>query len=660
MYRYITAILFIVFIVNNGYAQSNPDYTIQLNATTQTSPAKITLNWAQVPGITAYLIYKKSKTATTWGSPLITLTATDSTYTDNTVVADSAYEYYVLGSGGQTATGYIYAGITAPAIHNRGALILMVDSIFTDSCATEITRLMKDISGDGWQVIRHDVSRFAVDTVIKNLIKSDYYTYTNVQTVLLLGHVPVPYSGDIVPDGHFPQHVGAWPADAYYGDVNGVWGDVSVSDTLASYAANINKPNDGKWDPSTMPSTIELEVGRVDFYNMPVFAKTEIQMMRSYLNRDHEYKMDALNIKHRSLIDDNFPGYGGEAFAASGWRNFAVLTGRNNINTVDFITTLKDSTYIWAYGCGGGTFTSAGGIGNTTDFTTNNVNGIFTMLFGSFFGDWNVQNNFMKAPLCANVPALTSCWAGRPHWFFHHMALGECIGYSTRLSQNNTNQYQNAINSSAHSVHISLLGDPTLRMDYITPISNLVLSNVPYNTGAHLTWTASTDAAVIGYYVYRSDSQYGIYKKVSPMLTTTAYHDSVGNSNGLKYYMVRPVKLQQTPSGSYYNLGIGASDSVTVSYPVAVSTVANPGLEISLYPNPTNDKLNLLLNATYNADATCSIINTAGKQMLTFFEQLKKGENTITINVANLPTGNYTLLIKTGTASVSKKWVKIN
>ena len=59
------------------------------------------------------------------------------------------------------------------------------------------------------------------------------------------------------------------------------------------------------------------------------------------------------------------------------------------------------------------------------------------MFFGSYFGDWDSPNNFLRAPLATPTYTLTSAWAGRPYWMFHHMALGETIGFSTRLTQNN-------------------------------------------------------------------------------------------------------------------------------------------------------------------------------------------------------------------------------
>ena len=47
------------------------------------------------------------------------------------------------------------------------------------------------------------------------------------------------------------------------------------------------------------------------------------------------------------------------------------------------------------------------------------------MFFGSYFGDWDSQNDFLRAALATTNYTLTSAWVGRPYWFFHHMALGK-------------------------------------------------------------------------------------------------------------------------------------------------------------------------------------------------------------------------------------------
>ena len=654
-------LFFVLFLTGTAaMAQTAADYAVQITAAVQTAPPQIKLQWKKLGTSPTYTVFRKAKAATGWNT-VATLTAADSIYTDNNVVADSAYEYQVQANGSIASTGYIYAGITANPIHHRGTLLLLVDSLFIDSCKNDIYTMMQDISGDGWQIVRHDISRTTGDVAVHNIIAGDYQAYSNVKAVLILGHLAVPYSGDVNPDGH-PNHLGAWPADVYYGTINASWTDNTVNDTTAGYAANKNIPGDGKWDQSILPAAAVLQVGRIDFNNMPAFAKTEIQLMKSYLQRDHIYKMDSLLMVHRALINDNFGAFSGEAFAANGWRNFPPLVGTANVSALPFIATLNDSTYQWAYGCGGGSFNSASGIGTTTNFATNNVNAIFTMMFGSYFGDWNTQNDFLRAPLCSNVPALTNCWAGRPNWFMHHMALGENIGYSTMLSQNNTlfgSTTYTPPNYGAAYVHVALMGDLTLRTDYIKPPVSMAIA-APAQGGAVITWQPSPDAAVSGYYVYRADTLFGNYKLLNTVPVSSTYTDSFGSS-GLKYYMVRAAKLQQTPSGSYYNLGIGITDSATVKlfYHTGVPNVTQ-AFAASIYPNPVKENLNVVVNAFSSGTAAINITNINGQVISTTNKHLNEGENTFSYNVKLLAPGAYIISINTAGQVKNLKWVKTN
>src|SRR5205085_5115579 len=144
--------------------------------------------------------------------------------------------------------------------------------LFVDTLSSELLRLMKDINGNGWAIQRYDVSRNDLVTNVKSIIRNAYQADSiNVKAVLLVGHIPVPYSGNLNPDGH-PDHLGAWPADMYYGDMDGNWTDNSTSSGGASKPWNSNSPGDGKFDQSAMPSPVELAVGRVDFYNMTCYA----------------------------------------------------------------------------------------------------------------------------------------------------------------------------------------------------------------------------------------------------------------------------------------------------------------------------------------------------------------------------------------------------
>jgi hypothetical protein len=143
-------LLFLFLLISiESLAQTAEDYAVELSATVQQNPTHIQLRWKKLNTNPVYNIYRKFKVDTAWGASIATLTATDSSYTDANVLAGAAYEYQVIAAGSILSSGYIYAGINASPIHNRGTLLLLVDSFFIESCRDALSTLMKDINGDG-------------------------------------------------------------------------------------------------------------------------------------------------------------------------------------------------------------------------------------------------------------------------------------------------------------------------------------------------------------------------------------------------------------------------------------------------------------------------------------------------------------------------------
>lgn len=566
--------VFIFLCIDKTFSQSCQDASVEVSAVVQNSPARITLSWVYNATATQHRVYRKLKTATSWGPLVATLSGTATQYIDSTVSVGISYEYKLTRTGpGYTGYGYINSGIEIAATENRGKLILIIDTTFITTLAPEIKRLQNDLEGDGWKTITHYVSPTDAVTQVKAIIVSDYnLDPTNTKAVFLLGHVPVPYSGEINPDGH-PDHLGAWPADVYYADVDVTWSDVSANEVSGSDPRHHNIPGDGKFDESLLPSDLELQIGRVDFSNMPAFASTEQQLLKNYLDKDHDYRHKVFTAVHRGVIDDNFGYFSGEAFAASAYKNFGPLVGPGNVTANDYLSTLTGNSYLWSYGCGGGSYTSAGGIGSTTDFTTSNTEGVFTMLFGSYFGDWDSQNNFLRAPL-AQGKTLTNVWSGRPHWQFHHMGLGENIGYDVRDSQNNSSLY--FASYAGRFIHLALMGDPTLRNDIIAPVSNVVATTVGAN--CNITWTASPDV-VLGYYIYMKNDTMTDYVRLNQnIITGTSYTDPCLLYPGIYTYMVRAILLQLSPSGTYYNLSTGVADTAMNTNDLAAHAIASTSI----------------------------------------------------------------------------------
>ncbi len=556
--------IFVLFAVS-AQAIDPMFYAVHASATVQESPAQITLNWKSDAAATGYIISRKAPDASGW-SQIASLSASALTYTDLSVSVGTVYEYRVQRptSSRYTGYGYVTAGIKAPLVDNRGKVLLLVDSTYATDLAAELTQMQQNLVGDGWTVIRRDVSRTASATTVKNVIKTEYNADpANLKSVYIFGHVAVPYSGSFGPDGH-DDHQGAWAADVYYADMDGNWTDNSVNNTSGSRAATKNVPGDGKFDQSELPSNVELQVGRVDLANMTAFTSkglTERDLLRRYLVKNHNFRHGITRLERRGLICDNFDESGGDAFASSGWRNFSAFFGADNVTKVgqsQFFPTLASQGYVWSYGCGGGSYDSCYGVGTTADFANTDIKSAFVMLLGSYFGDFDSDNNFLRGPLASATYGLASMWSGRPLWFVHPMGLGETIGHSAKLSQNNSNGgIYSQQNWGTRGVHVALMGDPTLRMHTVNPASNLRMS------GSTLAWNPSTDSNLVGYHVYRSTSANGPFTRVtSSPVTGTSFTDS---ASGTYTYMVRAIKLETSGGGTYYNASQGIFSGGTSS-----------------------------------------------------------------------------------------------
>ncbi|HPA20305.1 MAG TPA: Calx-beta domain-containing protein [Verrucomicrobiae bacterium] len=579
-------------------AQSSRDTVVELNAVVQTNAPVITLQWNSVAVTTALDVYRRDKGATSWGTAIAALDSNVTSFADSNAVTGAVYEYMIRrarSSAPTEAYGTIVAGCNVPLVEDRGRALLMVDQSLLLSLAPEVDRLERDLVGDGWTVVRTNVARMAVDPASTNsaqwaarlaelqavraIVQSNYVADTNrIGSVFILGRLPVPYAGNLNPDGH-PDHQGSWPADAYYADVNGTWTDTSVNTvnnwTQPSDLRNRNVPGDGKFDNTTIPTTSELAVGRVDFANMTNVptGMGEVALLRQYLNRDHAFRHGRApyaSVPRRALIDDGFGYFYGEAFAASGWRNGFTFFGRASTNVVaaDWFATLGTNQYLLGYGCGGGSYTSAGGVGTSTyDFARKDSRAVFTMLFGSYFGDWDKTDNFLRSPLAGTSGSmgLTCAWSGRGYFHFDHMAMGEMAGYGMWIRYNDPVYLVSGGwegNGYSRYVHHNLMGDPTLRLHTVPPPLKPA-AQVATNQIA-LSWQAPSDPTIAGYHVYRGTNPAGPFTRLTGSAATptdpmgspigaTTFADSTVVAGTNYTYLIKSIRLEGSASGTYAN-----------------------------------------------------------------------------------------------------------
>jgi len=588
----------------SSFAAEPKAYAVLVEAKVTAAPPAVMLSWPAEAKATGYQISRKLRPDVSWGTP-VSLPGSAVSWTDLSVAEGVQYEYQVkrsstiivpsISEAGASTTltsyGYLCAGILIPPANHRGTVILVVDATMSAPLSMELLRLRDDLLGDGWSVIRHDVSRTASVTSVKALIKADYTADPGgVRAVFLFGRIPLPRSGDYAPGGHAPGHQGAFPADLCYGEMDGLWTDTTVNSKVADFDLRDcwNVPGDGKFDQTYVPKSdgtyggeVELEVGRVDLWGMKVFLpKTETDLLRQYLNKDHRHRHAVTVLPRRALLTDGFGEFGGAAPAQSGWRSWCSLFGAANITEGPF-DLLTNEGYLGYYGSGYGWHTSFA-MTSTTTFKQNDPKAAFYMLWGSHFSDWNREDNVLRAPLATSY-GLTSVYAGYPLWFMHTMSLGGTIGEAGRLVQNNRYLLlappypilYSPPSSYTASTHIAVHGDPTLRLLAVAPAAALTIA---LNDSSHpaLSWSASAEASH-GYYIYRAASPGGPFMRLTAgPVTGTAWADS-GITSGTFTYQVKAARLETTAGGTFINSSQAVSKTITVPYRY-VSWAADNGL----------------------------------------------------------------------------------
>ncbi|MBI3258725.1 MAG: T9SS type A sorting domain-containing protein [Ignavibacteriae bacterium] len=713
MIKFFTSLLFIFMIASLSiHAQQPKDFAVMLNVSTQKAPThKIVIGWAKDNFAKQYSIFRRLAGTTNWGNSIADLDSTAIKYADTAIEIGKQYEYQVFKRAVQNDTtiylgsGYIVSGIEVPPPSFRGKVLLLIDSTIVSPLSNEINRLEADLQAEAWVVVRRYVSRTeAFDgkavKAVKNVILQEYNNdKKNLKSILILGRVAVPYSGNLNPDGH-PDHLGAWPADCYYGDIDGdlagKWTDNILNSTSAGREQNKNIPGDGKFDQTDFGNKlvadikIELQVGRVDFYDMPAFRDTsrhktlfasELELLKRYLDKNHGYRSGMMNVKTKGWIADNFGSYGGDMFSNSGWRNFSALLGDTNVKAGDYFTGVADTNVLWAYGCGGGYYNSCGGVGVTDDFVKKPVNAVFTMLFGSYFGDWDSQNNIMRAVLASNGSALTCTWAGRPQWYYQHMGMGETIGYSTVITQNNyidyvyrvmyNAQYPNGIIILPYGtrwVHNALMGDPTLRMNVnqgAVPKPKSVVQKVATGQfGTHVVLQCDFDEKdandVDGFFVYRADSSTATYKLLNTSITNgkTFIDNNVTDQKSYSYF-VRAGALRQSATGSYYDLSDSVGLTVT-AVGVDEENTAITGLECSPVPAVRYSDIHFTMEQA--GEASLEITDLSGNKIKSLEkDDYPRGEQTVRWDLTD-SRGNHVsagVYLLTLTQNKQSKTVKI-
>jgi hypothetical protein len=219
-------------------------------------------------------------------------------------IAGTQYEYK-FSRGGRDIHFLSSGGYLVPWQENKGKLLIVVEDLLykfnQNNLKRDLSTYINTLTSEGWQVEvitgkRHldtDYTQSVLDVwgklttndaylnnlyeiqrknnlavaELKNQILQIYNKNPGqLKAVLLVGHLPIPYSGTHNIDGH-PDHKGAWPADSYYGSLSGQWddGDSRLAFDSTVRFENQNYRGDGKFNDDVVPGNTAFQIGRIDF-----------------------------------------------------------------------------------------------------------------------------------------------------------------------------------------------------------------------------------------------------------------------------------------------------------------------------------------------------------------------------------------------------------
>jgi hypothetical protein len=190
------------------------------------------------------------------------------------------------------------------------------------------------------------------------------------------------------------------------------------------------------------------------------------------------------------------------------------------------------------------------------------------------------------------------------------------------------------------SLPISCSGSSSLPLELL---AFTAATNAKSNkTTAQLSWLTAREVNLQGYEVERSGDG-KTYEKIGSVKPTGSA------SSTEKYAFTDDVPLSGT---NYYRLKMVNTEG-SFTYSAVRSVLVSDGKtdKVSVSPNPAKDRVVVKLNALEAKNVTLTLVDVAGKTVLTDNKSLETGFNEFSLNVAKLPQGLYFLKVADGKTS---------
>lgn len=604
-----------------------------------------------------------------WSLIASNLSIVTNQWTDNNVALGDVWEYQIRRQNSWTynaqtydAIGYTVGAILKDNSSYQGRMVLLVTNDIVNDLNKKYIRLKKELTGEGWLVNEIMVSKasswYSRDTVvgIKNQIVLAYNnapTNDKPKALFILGHVPMPRSGSsnvTAPDAH-NENKGARGFDGYYADIDGVYTDTATFDPGGLQIPEaINLPGDFKWDQDFFSSDAEMAFGRVDFFDIDDYNLSEMEMVEIYLDKLSNYKTVASGFE----MGDKAAYYNGYDNSNDGsFRSLPSISKAVNV----YENTIGNPHPQWVQN--NGPFKIYMQNQSIPEITEWNTYGMDATVFSSDQSYWGYNDcpqfgyvySRIRALLASTTKCLVTLWTTSTANTFYQACAGDPLGFAIKEKINH-NTFNNNIETPQsqwdtedwwNRTHLTYNGDPTIRLYQVKPPSELSITNV--NGNPTISWNASVDSSVLGYNVYKSDSEFGIFSKINQSPVTTLNYIDPNYQQGV-WYMVRAIKIMESGCGQFIQASIGVF--AQGDFLLSTNDFTTDEKTI-IYPNPSSSKVTIESSININE---ITLVSVSGQLIES---QTQLDTNIINIDVSNLNPGIYFLLIKTNEAITKRK-----
>ncbi len=595
-----------------------------------------------------------------WQALALDLPAGTSSYIDRNLGTGQAWEYQVRRKDTWQYAAFTYdaIGYTAGAMlldrtNPQGQLILLVAEDVVQNLPSEYERLKRELTADGWWVKELIVARASDwdsgETVseIRSRIQDIYQdapTDDKPRQLFILGHVALPRCGAsevAAPDQH-NENKGARGCDAYYADIDGVFTDTVTFDpgNLVDPLL-VNRPGDYKWDQDFLPSEVELAFGRVDFADLTDLAGEEMDLLRSYLNRLSNYRNVApgFDMGNRTAFFQGFDNSNDGSY-----RSLPNISGAagvlQNVAGANHPQWVKEQGPFQMY-------MQNRSVPEVVDWETYGMEATVFSSDQSYWGFGDLPQgqsvySRIRALLGVESKCLVTLWTTTGLNIFHQLGTGMNLGESLREIINHNRENQKLEKPPQdfdtpqwwNRTHFAYYGDPSLRLYQVAPVADLKIEAGAI--GARLSWSASPDAAIEGYHLYRSASEWGPFEKITATVQTGLSYEDPDYQVG-DWYLVKAVAIESTGAGLFYNPSLGRL--IQGQFSVTTHNLSSIN-SFKIFPQPTSDHLFVETDAPWQSLSLSSITG----QLLEYWPG--SGRTRQKLELGHYPAGIYLLTIE--------------